>query len=92
MGHKPPVGYVHVGGCCADPSELLPLDYQRPSVVGICGNSENSRPAEDKMKPKKKVQDQAAEERKRRNKFCSSGCLQPILMCWKMTALNQGVV
>ena len=44
MGLQPPVGCVHVVGWCADPSGLLALDYQHPSVVGIGGNSENSRP------------------------------------------------
>jgi hypothetical protein len=37
---QPPVGGVHVVGWCADPSGLLALDYQHPSVVGIGGNSE----------------------------------------------------
>ena len=35
------MGGVHVVGWCVDPSGLLALDFQNPSVVGIGGNSEN---------------------------------------------------
>jgi hypothetical protein len=44
LGLQPPVGGIHVGGWSADPSGLLALDYQHPSVIGIGGNSEKSRP------------------------------------------------
>ena len=40
MGLQPPVGGIHVVGWSADPSGLLALDYQHPSVIGIGGNSE----------------------------------------------------
>jgi hypothetical protein len=54
MGQQPPGGGGHVGGCCADPSGLLALDYQPlPWLVMMEIVKNKDLAAEGKIKPKK---------------------------------------
>ena len=89
MGQQPPVDAGHLGGCCADPSGLLALDHQHPSVVGNGGNSEKLRLG---SRRQNEAQDENTRLGSRRKKKKRMLPMQLLATSCKMTDLNQGLV